>query len=140
MSNSRTQHEQESPCLILDPENSSEIAWGFIHARRFPLHRHQKLWWTWDGMRYVLIDEEKIRSELWRWMERQLPHPPKPKHLRDTLEVVRLIRTLPTNTTIPSWIGGGEVDPVDVISFRNGLVFADEYVRESGPRLRPHSP
>jgi putative DNA primase/helicase len=122
---------------IVDSTDPSSLARSFVALDEWRLQRHEKDWRRWDGSKYVLIDEEYIKADLWKWLEGQWPLVPTPKIVRDVLEALKYIRKLPLGIQMPTWIGPGDFpNPDDIIAFENGLLDV------SGEKfnLLPHTP
>jgi putative DNA primase/helicase len=125
---------------IVDATDPSSLARSFVALNGWRLRRYEKDWRRWDGAKYVLIDEEHIKADLWKWLEGQWPLVPTPKIVRDVLEALKYIRKLPHGVQMPCWIGQGDFPkPDDIIAFENGVIDVREYVATGLPKLHPHT-
>jgi putative DNA primase/helicase len=87
-------------------------------------------WLEYDGSAYRRVEDEKMESSAWRWLDGQTvagkdgPAPLRPNReaVANLLKAAAAVRIAPADA--PCWLtpAGGDPAPSDVVSMRNGLL------------------
>lgn len=98
--------------------------------------RHWRLsWMRWDGPHWVEIDDAAMRADLYPRLEyaqyrtvgkdgeeKILPWAPSRGKVANLIEALAAITHLPADIEVPSWLAAPDLDHVQVIACRNGLL------------------
>lgn len=130
--------------MIVDPKEPFKIARQFLADRHrdsngiLTLRRYLKSWWVYTGYRYEEFSEEKLRAELYLYLdqlrmvesrkdgEEVVPYRPDRKKVGDV--IAALVAETLVGGEMPRWLDDRPAPrSQDVIAFSNGLIDAAEY-------------
>lgn len=126
------------PGLILDPNDPMRSARALM-ANRFLtedqtpiLHRHRGTFWAWRDNCYRSIEDETLRTSIWRFLEnvRKMtskggakPYQPKRTNVSDALDALSAVCQLDPFITVPTWLKEKDMPPAtEFMACANGLL------------------
>ncbi|PIW01652.1 MAG: hypothetical protein COW41_01995 [Deltaproteobacteria bacterium CG17_big_fil_post_rev_8_21_14_2_50_51_6] len=117
--------------LVLSPLSPLVTAKAFLSANMKTLRRYAELYLDWTGNHYRQLEEEALRSRLYKFLEgamrpgdkgKPVPFDPSRQKVDTVLDAVKAVTFLEEKTPIPSWIGPATgPSPVEIIPCKSGL-------------------
>src|SRR6516164_4262648 len=124
--------------VILDPRDPMQAARALVAARfrnggHQLLHRHRGTFWRFQANHYALADQEAVRAEAWRFLERArrrgangklVPFKPNRARVSDVLDALAGVCSLDNQIDPPIWLDGGDELPpaAEMVAIDNGLL------------------
>jgi putative DNA primase/helicase len=151
-----SQLNEDPGAKILDHQAPLQIAEALIHKHY--LHKqHRTLqycsdsFWRWNGVKYVELDEDEIRQIIYTFLsdakelnssghlENFNPTKHKVDQVADALRAICYLKHHPASGAL--WLDDRDVpDPKYLISFRNGLLSLEDWLKDPTTPLIPHTP
>ncbi|WP_435020722.1 DNA primase family protein [Tundrisphaera sp. TA3] len=118
-----------------DPKNALGLARSFSSTHQWIIRHHDGQWWAWEGRRFVVITQDRMVSEVYKWVESLGAFPPNDSVVKRVVKALAAITESPLGTTMPCWLApGNNPDPESIIPFANGLFDIDS------AKAIPHTP
>lgn len=120
-----TYEDTEVEPMNLDPEDPLRIARAVLEAVLPTLIRYQDDWLIHHGSHYRTVEVDKVRGEVYDFMDYHAIEPPKARTVSDVMDALRSITLAERGVyTPPCWINEDELDyPADeILACRNGLL------------------
>ena len=125
--------------VVLDPHDPMQAARALVAARftddqhRRLLHRHRGTFWRFDSNHYMLADQESVRAEAWRFLERAqrrdddgkpVPFKPNQARVSNLMDALASVCSLDSRVDPPAWLDGAPDLPAaaQMFALGNGLL------------------
>src|SRR5262245_9364172 len=124
--------------VILDPRDPMQAARALVAARFMNdshrlLHRHRGTFWRFQANHYALADQEAVRAEAWRFLERArrrgangklVPFKPNCARVSDVLDALASVCNLDSRIDPPAWLDDADDLPAatEMFPLANGLL------------------
>ena len=151
-----SQINEDPGAKILDHQAPLHIAETLIH-KHYLHEQHRTLqycsdsFWRWNGAKYVELEENEIRQIIYTFLrdakelnssghlENFNPKKHKVDQVADALRATCYIKHHPASGAL--WLDGrNSPDPKYLISFRNGLLSLEDWLKNPTTPLIPHTP
>jgi putative DNA primase/helicase len=124
--------------VMLDPRDPMQAARELVAARFMNgshrlLHRHRGTFWRFQANHYALADQEAVRAEAWRFLERArrrgangklVPFKPNRARVSDLLDALASVCNLDSRIDPPAWLDDADDLPAatEMFPLANGLL------------------
>ena len=129
---------EHAGAVILDPRDPMQAARALVAARFMNsghrlLHRHRGTFWRFQANHYALADQEAVRAEAWRFLERArrrgangklVPFKPNRARVSDVLDALASVCNLDSRIDPPAWLDDADDLPAatEMFPLANGLL------------------
>lgn len=97
------------------------------------LHRWRQGWWSWDGCRYIGVEEDALRAKLWTFLADEsvllkqagkgvVEEAPTSWHSKNVMEVLAGRAYLAAEVESPVWLAPSKIEGRPLLAVRNGIL------------------
>jgi putative DNA primase/helicase len=128
----------QRPGLVLNPNDPIRSSRAlmvnrFLVEDQTPiLHRHRGAFWVWKDNCYRNIEDETLRTSIWRFLEnvhklsakgKVVPYQPKRTNVSDMLDALSAVCQLDPFISVPTWLKTKDMPPAtEFLACANGLL------------------
>lgn len=127
----------QRPGVTVDPQDPMKTSRALVQGRFVTedelrvLHRHRNTFWAWKGNCYRSIDDEVLRTAIWRFLENVFkltdkgikPFKPKKDNVSNILEALAAVCAIDPFIAMPTWLSSEDMPPADeFLACANGLL------------------